>query len=119
VPSPHRPRLPLRQATIRRSGSSPVTLAPADQATLDAPHPSAYQLCAAAQHALGLAAFGSQIDPAQCRVMVRDGSGPRLAFVDEATLWWVANVSPAALGACVDHVVAHIAQGVAAHDPSS
>jgi hypothetical protein len=50
-----------------------VTLAPDDQATLDTLYHSAYQLCAAAQHALGLAAIGSQIDPAQVTVRVRAG----------------------------------------------
>lgn len=48
-------------------------LSPPDQVTLDALQPSAYQLCAAAQHALGLAAIGSQIDLTRCTV--RAGMG--------------------------------------------
>jgi hypothetical protein len=78
-----------------------VTLTPSDQAALDALHPSAYQLCASAQHALGLAAIGSQIDPAHSTVAVRDGSRLRLAFVGQAALWWVANVPTPTLSTCI------------------
>jgi hypothetical protein len=78
-----------------------VTLAPADQATLDALHPSVSQLCASAQHALDLAAIGSQIDPAHSTVAVQDDSGQRIAFVGEAALWWVANVPTPTLSTCI------------------
>jgi hypothetical protein len=82
-----------------------VTLMPADQATLDTLHPSAYQLCAAAQHALGLTALGSQIDPARTVVRVRAGDGLLLAFVGAAALWWLANTPPAALRASIDRLL--------------
>lgn len=72
-----------------------VTLASADQAALDASRPSAYQLCAAAQHALGLAAIGSLINPAHTVVRVQAGDG-LLAFAGAAALWWLANTPPAA-----------------------
>jgi hypothetical protein len=62
-----------------------VTLAPSDQVALDALHPSPYQLCAAAQHALGLAAIGSQIDPTHSTVRVQVGDG-LLAFVGAGAL---------------------------------
>jgi hypothetical protein len=78
-----------------------VTLTREDQAALDALHPSAYQLCASAQHALGLAAIGSQIDPAHSTVAVRDGSRLRLVFVGQAALWWVANVPTPTLSTCI------------------
>ena len=55
-----------------------VILTAPDQAALDALRPSADQLCAAAQHALGLAALGSQIDAAQEMVVLRADHLPRL-----------------------------------------
>jgi hypothetical protein len=67
---------------------------PADQAALDALRPSASQLCASAQHALGLAVLGSQIDPAHTEVRVWAAGGLLLAFVGEGALWWVANMPP-------------------------
>jgi hypothetical protein len=85
-----------------------VTLAPGDQAALDALHPSAYQLCAAAQHALGLAALGSQIDSAHTTVRVRAGDR-LLAFVGEAALWWAAN-TPAALRDSIDRLLGEISE---------
>jgi hypothetical protein len=84
-----------------------VTLAPADQAALDALYPSAYQLCAAAQHALGLAALGSQIDSAHTTVRVRAGDG-LLAFVDAAALWWVANMPSRELRTAIDRLLGEI-----------
>jgi hypothetical protein len=87
-----------------------VTLAPADQAALDVLHPSAYQLCASAQHALGLAAIGSQIDTAHTMVRVRAGGELLLAFVGEAALWWVANMPPAALRASIDRLLGEISE---------
>jgi hypothetical protein len=86
-----------------------VTLAPADQAALDALHPSAYQLCAAAQHALGLAALGSQIDAAHTTVRVRAGDR-LLAFVGTAALWWVANSPPTALRETIDQLLVQIGE---------
>jgi hypothetical protein len=91
-----------------------MTLAPADQATLDALRPSPYQLCAAAQHALGLAALGSQIDPSHGTVRVRIGDELLLAFVGKATLWWVANVPPAELRASIERLLVDISQRNAA-----
>jgi DNA-binding transcriptional LysR family regulator len=70
--------------------------------------PSAYQLCAAAQHTLGLAAIGSQIDSAYMTVRVRVGDGPLLAFVGEAALWWIANSPPPALHASFNHLLGEI-----------
>jgi hypothetical protein len=91
-----------------------VKLAPADQAALDALQPSAYQLCAAAQHALGLAAIGSQIDPAHTVVRVRAEGGLLLAFVGAGTLWWVANVPPTELHASIDRLLGEIKERRAA-----
>jgi hypothetical protein len=82
-----------------------VTLAPADQAALDALHPSAYQLCASAQHALGLAAIGSQIDSAHTTVRVRVGDELLLTFVGKAALWWIANTPPAELRESIDRLL--------------
>jgi hypothetical protein len=87
-----------------------VTLAPTDQATLDALHPSASQLCAAAQHALGLAAIGSQIDPAHTTVRVRAASELLLAFAGEGALWWVATTPSAALQEAIDRLIGQIRQ---------
>src|SRR5215475_6799120 len=77
-----------------RCGDGPLwqvslTLAPADQAMLQALRPSAYDLCAAAQHALGLAAIGSVIDPARGMVVVCSSGAPPLAFAGAPSLWWV------------------------------
>jgi hypothetical protein len=85
-----------------------VTLAPADQAALDALHPSAYQLCAAAQRALRVAVLGSQIDPTHTLIRVRAGEGLLLAFEGEGALWWVANMRPAALRASIDRLLGEI-----------
>jgi hypothetical protein len=85
-----------------------VMLAPEDQAALDALHPSASQLCAAAQHALGSAAIGSQIDVAHSAVRVRVGEGQLLAFVGTAALWWVANMSPTALRESINSLLNQI-----------
>ncbi len=83
-----------------------LTLAPADQAMLQALRPSAYDLCAAAQHALGLSAIGSQIDPARGMVVVRSSGEPPLAFAGAPSLWWVANASPPLLHACIEQFAA-------------
>jgi hypothetical protein len=88
-----------------------VTLAPPDQAALDALRSSMYQLCAAAQHALGRAALGSQIDPAHVTVRVRAGGELLLAFTDEAALWWLANTPAAALRASIDRLLNLKAEG--------
>jgi hypothetical protein len=90
-----------------------VTLAPADQTALDALHPSAYQLSAAAQHAFGLAALGSQIDAAHTTVRVRAGDG-LLAFVGEAALWWVANMPSRELRTAIDRLLGEIRERSAA-----
>src|SRR5919202_3235708 len=60
-----------------------VTLTPADQAAVEAAQPSGYQLCAAAQHALGLAAIGSRIDPTHASVTVRSSGAAQLTFAGE------------------------------------
>jgi hypothetical protein len=87
-----------------------VTLTPPDQAALDALGPSAYALCAAAQHALGLAALGSQIDSAQWMVTLHAAHMPRLGFVGAGALWWVANAPPALLRAFLEQLAAQMAQ---------
>ena len=87
-----------------------ITLTPPDQAALDALGPSAYQLCAAAQHALGLAALGSQIDAAQALVVLRADPMPRLGFVGAGALWWVANAPPALLRALLEQLAAQLAR---------
>lgn len=94
-----------------------VTLAPADQAALDAVQPSAYDLCAAAQHALGLAAIGSQIEPARGMVVVRSSSAPPLAFAGAPSLWWVANAPPPLLHTWIDQIAAQLAQREAPEQP--
>jgi hypothetical protein len=83
-----------------------VTLAPADQAGLNAAQPSAYQLCAAAQHALGLAAIGSRIDPTRATVTVRSSGAVQLTFAGEGALWWLANAPPLLLHAFLDQLAA-------------
>jgi hypothetical protein len=87
-----------------------VTLAPADLAALDALRPSASQLCASAQHTLGLAALGSQIDPSHGAMRVRDGDGPLIAFVDAGVLWWSANTPPPALLSSIDRLIGESSQ---------
>jgi hypothetical protein len=87
-----------------------VKLAPADQAALSAAQPSAYQLCAAAQHALGLAAIGSRIDPTRATVMVRSSGAWPLAFSGAGALWWVANAPPLLLRAFLDQLAAQLAR---------
>jgi hypothetical protein len=91
-----------------------LTLAPSDQAALDALRPSVYQLCAAAQHALGLATLGSQIELARTMVRVRVGGELLLGFTGEGALWWVANVPPTVLWATIDHLLVQITQRNAA-----
>jgi hypothetical protein len=87
-----------------------IMLAPPDQAALDARQPSAYQLCAAAQHALGLAAIGSQIHPEHWTVTLHAADAPQLAFVGACALWWVANASPALLRALLTQLAAELAR---------
>ena len=87
-----------------------VTLTPADQAALDALHPTVAQLCAAAQHALGLAAIGSIIEPAQGMVRGRGADEMQLRFVGASALWWVANAPPPLLRTFLDHVVVEVGQ---------
>jgi hypothetical protein len=94
-----------------------VTLAPADQAALDAVQPSAYQLCAAAQHALGLSAIGSVIDAANCTVALRAAGVARLVFIGAPSLWWVANALPPLLHACIEQLAAQLAQLQAPEQP--
>jgi hypothetical protein len=96
-----------------------VMLAPEDQAALDALHPSASQLCAAAQHALGLAALGSRIDAAHTIVRVRVEGELLLAFVGTAALWWVANAPPTELRASIDRLLGVISERSVAHRSSS
>jgi hypothetical protein len=69
-----------------------------------------YQLCAAAQHALGLAALGSQIDSAHATVRVRVGDELLLTFAGAAALWWIANTPPAELRASIDRRLREITQ---------
>jgi hypothetical protein len=87
-----------------------VTLAPADQAALSAAQPSAYDLCAAAQHALGLAAIGSRIDPTRGTVVVHSRGAAQLAFAGAPSLWWVANAPPPLLHEWIDQLAAQLAQ---------
>ena len=87
-----------------------ITLAPVDEAALDALHPTAMQLCAAAQHALGLAAIGSAIEPAQGTVRVRTAEETQLRLVGASALWWVANAPPPLLRAFLDHLAAEVEQ---------
>jgi hypothetical protein len=94
-----------------------VTLAPADQAALEAVQPSAYQLCAAAQHALGLAAIGSVIDATNCTVALRAAGVARLVFIGAPSLWWVANAPPPLLHACIEQLVAQLTQLQAPEQP--
>jgi hypothetical protein len=77
-------------------------------------HPSAYQLCAAAQHALGLAALGSWIDVAHIAVRVRAAGRLLLAFVGEAALWWLANMPSRGLRTAIDHLLGEIRERSAA-----
>jgi len=84
---------------------------------LQALRPSAYDLCAAAQHALGLSAIGSQIDPARGMVVVRSSGEPPLAFAGAPSLWWVANASPPLLHACIEQFAAQIARREAPEQP--
>ena len=85
-----------------------VTLTPADQAALEAAQPSAYQLCAASQHALGLAAIGSRIEPTHASVTVRSRGAAQLTFAGEGALWWVANAPPPLLRAFLDQLAAQL-----------
>jgi hypothetical protein len=87
-----------------------VTLVPSDQAALDALHPTAMQLCAAAQHALGLAGIGSIIEPARGTVLVRAPEQPQLWLIGASALWWVANAPPPLLQAFLEHVAAEVEQ---------
>jgi hypothetical protein len=87
-----------------------VTLVPSDQAALDALHPTAMQLCAATQHALGLAGIGSIIEPARGTVLVRAPEQPQLRLSGASTLWWVANAPPPLLHAFLDHLAAEVVQ---------
>ena len=94
-----------------------VTLAPADQAAVEAAQPSAYQLCAAAQHALGLAAIGSRIDPAHASITVRSNGAVLLTFAGEGALWWLANAPPPLLRAFLDQLAAQFVQREASDQP--
>ena len=94
-----------------------VTLAPADQAALSAAQPSAYQLCAASQHALGLAAIGSRIEPTHASVTVRSSGAVQLTFAGEGALWWVANAPPPLLHAFLDQLASQLVQRGAPDQP--
>jgi hypothetical protein len=83
--------------------------APTVQAALDGLRPSAYQLCATAQHVLGQTILGSQIDPAHMVVRVRAGDR-LLAFTGEAALLWAATMPPAALRASIDRLLREITE---------
>jgi hypothetical protein len=87
-----------------------VTLTPADQAALSAAQPSIYQLCAASQHALGLAAIGSRIDPTRASVTVRSSGAVLLTFAGDGALWWLANAPPLLLHAFLDQLAAQLVQ---------
>jgi hypothetical protein len=101
--------------TLEKSGDTglwhvTVTLEEADRAALDALRPSAAQLCAAAQHALGMAAIDSLIEIAHWTIVVRTDGAWRLAFVGEAALWWVANALTPVLRAGIERLAAQIMQ---------
>jgi hypothetical protein len=87
-----------------------ITLIDVDQAALDALHPTAAQLCAATQHALGLAGIGSIIEPARGTVRVRGADQMQLRLADASTLWWVANAPPPLLRTFLDQVVVEVEQ---------
>jgi hypothetical protein len=87
-----------------------VTLTPSDQATHDALHPTATQLCAAAQHALGLAAIDSIIEPTRGTVRVRAADEIQLRLVGLSALWWVANTLPPLLRTFLDRLVVEVEQ---------
>jgi hypothetical protein len=109
---PHTLQVPPQYALRAPDAGEPwqvrIMLAPPDQAALDALRPSAYQLCAAAQHGLGLAAIGSQIHPEHWTVTLHAADAPQLAFVGACALWWVANASPALLRALLKQLAAQI-----------
>ena len=65
------PLFALVAGDVDQSWEVSITLAPSDQAVLDALRPVHMQLCMAAQHALGLAGIGSLIEPALGTVRVR------------------------------------------------
>ena len=87
-----------------------VTLVPSDQAALDAQHPTAMQLCAATQHALGLAAIGSAIEPKHGTVLVWTAGEPQLRLIGASALWWVANAPPPLLRVFLEHLAAEVEQ---------
>ena len=79
-----------------------------DQAALEAMQPSAYELCAAAQHALGMASLGSQIDRERGSITLRLSSAPWLTFVGAPALWWLANATPKMLHERVEALLVQI-----------
>ena len=87
-----------------------ITLTPADQAAHDALHPTAAQLYAAAQHALGLAAISSIIEPTRGTVRVLVADELPLRLLGASALWWVANAPPPLLRTFLDRLVAEVAQ---------
>jgi hypothetical protein len=87
-----------------------VTLTPADQAALDALRPTAAQLCAAAQHALGLTGIGSIIEPTCGTVRVRGTDESQLRLTGASALWWVANAPPPLLRTFLDRLAAEMEQ---------
>lgn len=88
-----------------------LVLAIADQAVLEALQPSAYELCAAAQHALGMASLGSQIDRVGGSISVRFEGASVLTFAGAPALWWIANAQAPALRAWIDSVLVQIRAG--------
>jgi hypothetical protein len=105
--------LPLFALTLGDVGQPwrvTVTLTPADQAAVDTLQPSVAQLCAAAQHALGLAAIGSIIEPACGTIKVRVADEMQLRFIGASALWWVANAPPPLLRTFLDHLAAEVGQ---------
>jgi hypothetical protein len=106
-------RSEVREANDRGGWQITITLAPADQAALEAMQPSAYALCAAAQHALGMASLGSQIDRERGSITLRLSGTPSLTFVGAPALWWLANATPPMLHDCVEALLVRIGASAA------
>jgi hypothetical protein len=86
-----------------------IQLTAPDQAALEAAAPPPAELCCAAQHALALAAYSSQIDPANCALDVHHAEGRTLHLDGAATLWFAANAPVATLQALLAMVWTRVA----------
>jgi hypothetical protein len=102
------PQVALETGGVDQPWEVSITLLPPDQAALDALHPSPTQLCAAAQHSLGLAGIGSLIELARGTVRVRAANKIDMRLLGASTLWWVANAPPPLLRAFLEHLIAEV-----------